>query len=57
MLDMSWTAKIGQESIDQEPQNLFIRKVDVNTEGGKELVDWIRENHLKKHSKSGAGLR
>ncbi|KAJ3104686.1 hypothetical protein HDU97_008962 [Phlyctochytrium planicorne] len=60
ILDMSNSVDIGDgddESEADDPKYLFIRKVDVRQENGKELIRWIAKQHslryLKKDSEYG----
>ncbi|KAJ3413172.1 hypothetical protein HDV05_008375 [Chytridiales sp. JEL 0842] len=51
MLGMEHVDQIGEEDVGQDPANLFVRKVDIRTEGGRNLTSWIREHHLDRHSR------
>ncbi|KAI8854946.1 hypothetical protein BC829DRAFT_438816 [Chytridium lagenaria] len=51
-LDINCTSDLGDgrtEAEKEDPQYLFARKVDVRTREGKELVEWIRKNHIERN--------
>jgi hypothetical protein len=46
-LNMSWTKHFPPEaSAGAEPEYFFVRKVEAETEDGRELVKWIRDKHF-----------
>ncbi|KAJ3217440.1 hypothetical protein HDU67_007910 [Dinochytrium kinnereticum] len=51
-LDINCTSDLGDgksESERDNPRYLFARKVDLRTREGKELLEWIRKNHIEKN--------
>jgi hypothetical protein len=48
-LTPEWNHFLEEEEIGAEPANFFVRTVDVKTQDGKDLVEWIQKNHIMKH--------
>ncbi|KAJ3094880.1 Xylosyltransferase 2 [Phlyctochytrium planicorne] len=49
-LDMGWTSAIGEDNVGDEPRYFFARKINILSEDGEKLIEWIKENHIKKHT-------
>ncbi|KAJ3413218.1 hypothetical protein HDV05_008278 [Chytridiales sp. JEL 0842] len=49
ILTMDWRHLFPEEEKGATPANFFLRKVDVKTKQGKELVEWLRKVHIEKH--------
>ncbi|KAJ3415764.1 Beta-1,3-galactosyl-O-glycosyl-glycoprotein beta-1,6-N-acetylglucosaminyltransferase 4 [Chytridiales sp. JEL 0842] len=48
-LNMHWTHRFKEEADGVEPEFFFLRRVDLSTVEGKELVEWARSSHIRKH--------
>ncbi|KAJ3102006.1 Xylosyltransferase 2 [Phlyctochytrium planicorne] len=48
-LDPSFQRSIGSDRRNTEPRHLFMRKVDIRTQAGRDLVKWAIEEHIKRH--------
>ncbi|KAJ3195497.1 Xylosyltransferase 2 [Irineochytrium annulatum] len=49
VLDIDSRGPIGTDEFGREPRYFFARKVDVKNPKGRELVEWITFEHIRKH--------
>ncbi|KAJ3216119.1 Xylosyltransferase 2 [Dinochytrium kinnereticum] len=49
VLDPSFQRSIGSDRRNTEPRHLFMRKVDVRTQSGRDLVKWAIDEHIRRH--------